>query len=84
MREQIDDHLSHIVRHQGPVGLRVRQTAEARIHRAWQHVRDADAAHLPLGEGEAHRYRADKVYHVLPDPNAPHVVRGRFGEVTIP
>ncbi|MFL6188229.1 MAG: class I SAM-dependent methyltransferase, partial [Actinomycetes bacterium] len=29
-------------------------------------VRDADAAHLPLGEGEAHRYRADKVYHVLP------------------
>jgi SAM-dependent methyltransferase len=33
-------------------------------------VRDADAAHLPLGEGEAHRYRADKVYHVLPDPNA--------------
>jgi ubiquinone/menaquinone biosynthesis C-methylase UbiE len=33
-------------------------------------VRDADAAHLPLGEGEAHGYRADKVYHVLPDPNA--------------
>ena len=33
-------------------------------------LRDADAAHLPLGEGEAHGYRADKVYHVLPDPNA--------------
>jgi ubiquinone/menaquinone biosynthesis C-methylase UbiE len=33
-------------------------------------LRDADAAYLPLGEGEAHGYRADKVYHVLPDPNA--------------
>src|SRR6188472_4471422 len=33
-------------------------------------LRDADAAHLPLGEGEAQGYRADKVYQVLPDPNA--------------
>jgi ubiquinone/menaquinone biosynthesis C-methylase UbiE len=33
-------------------------------------VRAADAADLPLGDGQAHGYRADKVYHVLPDPNA--------------
>jgi ubiquinone/menaquinone biosynthesis C-methylase UbiE len=33
-------------------------------------VRAADAAELPLGDGEAHGYRADKVYHVLPDPHA--------------
>jgi ubiquinone/menaquinone biosynthesis C-methylase UbiE len=25
---------------------------------------------LPLGDGQAHGYRADKVYHVLPDPHA--------------
>jgi ubiquinone/menaquinone biosynthesis C-methylase UbiE len=33
-------------------------------------VRAADAADLPLGDGEAHGYRADKVYHVVPDPHA--------------
>ena len=33
-------------------------------------VRTADATALPLGDGEAHGYRADKVYHVLPDPHA--------------
>jgi ubiquinone/menaquinone biosynthesis C-methylase UbiE len=33
-------------------------------------VRAADATELPLGDGEAHGYRADKVYHVLPDPHA--------------
>ena len=33
-------------------------------------VRAADATALPLGDGEAHGYRADKVYHVLPDPRA--------------
>jgi ubiquinone/menaquinone biosynthesis C-methylase UbiE len=33
-------------------------------------VRAADAAELPLGCGQAHGYRADKVYHVLPDPHA--------------
>jgi ubiquinone/menaquinone biosynthesis C-methylase UbiE len=33
-------------------------------------VRAADAADLPLGDGQAHGYRADKVYHVLPDPHA--------------
>jgi ubiquinone/menaquinone biosynthesis C-methylase UbiE len=33
-------------------------------------VRAADAAELPLGDGQAHGYRADKVYHVLPDPHA--------------
>ena len=33
-------------------------------------VRAADAAELPLGDGQAHGYRADKVYHVLPDPDA--------------
>jgi ubiquinone/menaquinone biosynthesis C-methylase UbiE len=33
-------------------------------------VRAADAIDLPLGDGQAHGYRADKVYHVLPDPHA--------------
>jgi ubiquinone/menaquinone biosynthesis C-methylase UbiE len=33
-------------------------------------VRAADATELPLVDGEAHGYRADKVYHVLPDPHA--------------
>lgn len=33
-------------------------------------VRAADATSLPLGDGQAHGYRADKLYHVLPDPNA--------------
>jgi ubiquinone/menaquinone biosynthesis C-methylase UbiE len=33
-------------------------------------VRAADAADLPFGDGQAHGYRADKVYHILPDPHA--------------
>jgi ubiquinone/menaquinone biosynthesis C-methylase UbiE len=33
-------------------------------------VRVADAADLPLPDGQARGYRADKVYHVLPDPHA--------------
>ncbi|MFG3702211.1 methyltransferase domain-containing protein [Micromonospora sp. NPDC047620] len=33
-------------------------------------VRAADATDLPLGDGQAHGYRADKVYHVLPEPPA--------------
>ncbi|GAA4461678.1 methyltransferase domain-containing protein [Phytohabitans houttuyneae] len=33
-------------------------------------VRAADAADLPIADGQAHGYRADKVYHVLPDPPA--------------
>jgi SAM-dependent methyltransferase len=33
-------------------------------------VRAADAADLPLSDGQVHGYRADKVYHVLPDPHA--------------
>jgi ubiquinone/menaquinone biosynthesis C-methylase UbiE len=32
-------------------------------------VRAADVADLPLGDATVHGYRADKVYHVLPDPN---------------
>jgi ubiquinone/menaquinone biosynthesis C-methylase UbiE len=33
-------------------------------------LRAADGADLPLGDGQAHGYRADKVYHVLPEPAA--------------
>jgi ubiquinone/menaquinone biosynthesis C-methylase UbiE len=33
-------------------------------------VRAADAIDLPLDDGQAHGYRADKVYHVLPEPAA--------------
>jgi ubiquinone/menaquinone biosynthesis C-methylase UbiE len=32
--------------------------------------RAADAAELPLADGEAYGYRADKVYHILADPGA--------------
>ena len=31
-------------------------------------VREADATELPLGDGEASGYRADKVFHILPEP----------------
>jgi ubiquinone/menaquinone biosynthesis C-methylase UbiE len=33
-------------------------------------VRAGDAADLPLADGQARGYRADKVYHILPDPHA--------------
>lgn len=33
-------------------------------------VRAADATELPLADGQAHGYLADKVYHILPDPQA--------------
>jgi ubiquinone/menaquinone biosynthesis C-methylase UbiE len=33
-------------------------------------VRAADITDLPLADGQAHGYRADKVYHILPDPYA--------------
>ena len=33
-------------------------------------VRSADVTALPLGDGEALGYRADKVYHMLPEPAA--------------
>lgn len=33
-------------------------------------VRAADATSLPLDDGQVHGYRADKVYHVLPEPAA--------------
>ncbi|MEH0935442.1 methyltransferase domain-containing protein [Micromonospora psammae] len=32
-------------------------------------LRVADAIDLPLADGQAHGYRADKVYHVLPEPS---------------
>jgi ubiquinone/menaquinone biosynthesis C-methylase UbiE len=33
-------------------------------------LRAADAVDLPLGDGDAHGYRADKVFHMLPEPAA--------------
>lgn len=33
-------------------------------------IRAAGAERLPLADGQAHGYRADKVYHLLPDPRA--------------
>lgn len=44
-------------------------------------VRAADAAELPLGDGAAHGYRADKVYHVLADP---HAALAEAGRVLVP
>src|SRR6187549_2233349 len=46
----------------------MRAAARARFPGA--DVRAADAADLPLPAGEAHGYRADKVLHILPDPES--------------
>src|SRR4051812_19298358 len=44
--------------------------AVARERHADLDFRSADAAGLPLAEGEARGYRADKVFHMLPAPAA--------------
>ena len=44
-------------------------------------VRAADATDLPLGDGQTHGYRADKLYHILSDPFAALAEARRVGSV---
>jgi ubiquinone/menaquinone biosynthesis C-methylase UbiE len=55
-----------------PIGVDLDPTmlAAARSRFPDNDIRAGDAADLPLGDGQAHGYRADKLYHVLPDPHA--------------
>jgi ubiquinone/menaquinone biosynthesis C-methylase UbiE len=52
------------------VDLSPAMVAAARDRYPGLDVRAAGADSLPLNDGQAHGYRADKVYHVLPDPQA--------------
>src|ERR1700761_3876954 len=63
---ELADHAAHAI----GVDLDPAMLAAARRRFPGIDVRAADAAELPLGDGQAHGYRADKVYHVLPDPLA--------------
>jgi ubiquinone/menaquinone biosynthesis C-methylase UbiE len=63
---ELAEHAAHAI----GVDLDPAMLAAARRRFPGIDVRAADAAELPLGDGQAQGYRADKVYHVLPDPHA--------------
>lgn len=63
---ELADHAAHAI----GVDLDPAMLAAARRRFPGLDVRAADATELPVGDGQAHGYRADKVYHVLPDPHA--------------
>ena len=63
---ELAGHAAHAI----GVDLNPAMVAAARRRFPGIDVRAADVAELPLGDGQAHGYRADKVYHVLPDPHA--------------
>jgi ubiquinone/menaquinone biosynthesis C-methylase UbiE len=63
---ELAEHASHAI----GVDLNPAMLAAARSRYPDIDVRTADATDLPLDDGQAHGYRADKVYHVLPDPFA--------------
>src|ERR1700761_9177272 len=63
---ELAEHAAHAV----GVDLDPAMLAAARRRFPGIDVRAADATELPLDDGQAHGYRADKVYHVLPDPHA--------------
>jgi ubiquinone/menaquinone biosynthesis C-methylase UbiE len=63
---ELAEHAAHAI----GVDLDPAMLAAARRRFPGIDVRAADAAELPLGDGQAHGYRADKAYHVLPDPHA--------------
>src|SRR5581483_6417499 len=52
------------------VDLGEEMIAVARERHPEASFRVADACDLPFGDGELSGYRADKVYHMLPDPAA--------------
>ena len=63
---ELAEHAAHAI----GVDLDPAMLAAARSRFPGIDVRAADAIELPLDDGQAHGYRADKVYHVLPDPHA--------------
>ena len=63
---ELAEHAAHAI----GVDLDPAMLAAARRRFPGIDVRAADVTELPLGDGQAHGYRADKVYHVLPDPHA--------------
>ena len=63
---ELAEHAAHAI----GVDLNPAMLAAARRRYPGIDVRAGDAAGLPLADGEVHGYRADKVYHVLPDPQA--------------
>jgi ubiquinone/menaquinone biosynthesis C-methylase UbiE len=63
---ELADHAAHAI----GVDLDPAMLAAARSRFPGIDVRAADAAELPLSDGQAQGYRADKVYHMLPDPHA--------------
>jgi ubiquinone/menaquinone biosynthesis C-methylase UbiE len=63
---ELAEHAAHAI----GVDLDPAMLAAARRRFPGIDVRAADATELPLNDGQAHGYRADKVYHVLPDPHA--------------
>jgi ubiquinone/menaquinone biosynthesis C-methylase UbiE len=63
---ELAEHAAHAI----GVDLNPAMLAAARRRFPGIDVRADDAAGLSLGDGQVHGYRADKVYHVLPDPHA--------------
>jgi ubiquinone/menaquinone biosynthesis C-methylase UbiE len=62
--------LAHHGAHAIGVDLDPAMLATARDRHPNLDLRAADATDLPLDDGQAHGYRADKLYHILPDPHA--------------
>jgi ubiquinone/menaquinone biosynthesis C-methylase UbiE len=63
---ELAEHAAHAI----GVDLDPAMLAAARRRFPGIDVREADVSELPLDDGQAHGYRADKVYHVLRDPHA--------------
>jgi ubiquinone/menaquinone biosynthesis C-methylase UbiE len=63
---ELAEHAAHAI----GVDLDPAMLAAARRRFPGIDVRAADVTELPLGDAQAQGYRADKVYHVLPDPHA--------------
>jgi ubiquinone/menaquinone biosynthesis C-methylase UbiE len=63
---ELAEHAAHAI----GVDLDPAMLAAARRRFPGIDVRAADVTGLPLGDGQVHGYRADKVYHILPDPDA--------------
>jgi ubiquinone/menaquinone biosynthesis C-methylase UbiE len=63
---ELAEHAAHAI----GVDLNPAMLAAARSRYPDIDVRAADATELPLDDAQAHGYRADKLYHVLPDPHA--------------
>lgn len=62
---ELAEHAAHAI----GIDLEPAMLAGARSRFPGIDVRAGDATKLPLDDGQAHGYRADKLYHVLPDPD---------------